>query len=151
MESAEEATGARSGYDYTEQVGYLMRRAYQRHLAIFQENAVDQLTSVQFVTLCALHDHGPSSQSDLVKATAVDQATIRGIIERLSARELIAVSRDQEDARKTILSLLPSGEALLQQMYPRAKQITETTLKPLNAAERVALLFLLKKLDCNEP
>ena len=41
-------------YRVTDQVGHLLRKAYQRHLAIFQENAVDpSLTSVQFVTLCA--------------------------------------------------------------------------------------------------
>ncbi len=65
-------------YRVTEQVGHLLRKAYQRHLAIFQDNATDpSLTSVQFVTLCALHDLGPVSQAELVKATAVDQATIR--------------------------------------------------------------------------
>src|SRR4051812_959331 len=42
-------------YVFTEQVGYLLRRAYQRHLAIFQANAGDpQITAVQFSTLCAL-------------------------------------------------------------------------------------------------
>ena len=44
-------------YDFSKQIGYLLRRAYQRHLAIFQAKASDsQLTSVQFSTLCALHD-----------------------------------------------------------------------------------------------
>jgi hypothetical protein len=73
-------------YTFSEQVGHLLRKAYQRHLAIFQQNVGDsQLTAVQFVTLCALRDHGPSSQTELVKATAVDQATIRGIVDRLKA------------------------------------------------------------------
>jgi len=89
-------------YDVTQQVGHLLRRVYQRHLSIFQDNASDpNLTSVQFVTLCALRDHGPSSQTELVKATAVDQGTIRGIIERLSARGLITTSGDEPDARSS--------------------------------------------------
>lgn len=55
-------------YDVTEQVGHLLRKAYQRHTAIFQQQACDpQLTSIQFVTLCALRDHGPSSQAELIK------------------------------------------------------------------------------------
>lgn len=82
-------------YDVTEQVGHLLRKAYQRHTAIFQQQACDpQLTSIQFVTLCALRDHGPSSQAELIKATAVDQATIRGIVDRLKARGLIQLSPD---------------------------------------------------------
>jgi DNA-binding MarR family transcriptional regulator len=88
-----------------------MRTAYQRHLAIFQENASDpNLTSVQFATLRALRDNDPSSQADLVRSTAVDQATIRGIIERLKARNLIAVSQDELDRRKVIMTLLPAGK-----------------------------------------
>ncbi len=48
-------------YDVTEQVGHLLRKAYQRHTAIFQQQACDpQLTSIQFVTLCALRDTAPA-------------------------------------------------------------------------------------------
>ncbi|MDR6294894.1 DNA-binding MarR family transcriptional regulator [Pantoea dispersa] len=75
-------------YDYTEQVGHLLRKVYQRHAAIFQQHVGDsQITAVQFITLCALRDRGPSAQNDLVRYTAVDQATIRGVVERLKARE----------------------------------------------------------------
>ena len=135
-------------YRVTEQVGHLMRKAYQRHLAIFQENASDpNLTSVQFVTLCALRDNGPSSQADLVRITAVDQATIRGIIERLKARHLIKISKDSLDGRKVIMTLLPAGEAVLQEMVPKAKLITQLTVECLNPAERVALMYLLRRLS----
>lgn len=135
------------GYRFTEQVGHLMRKAYQRHLAIFQENASDpDLTSVQFVTLCALRDNGPSSQAELVKATAIDQATIRGIIERLKARRLIQVTKDVQDGRKVIMSLLPAGEAILDDMYPRAYRISELTVANLNPAERMAFMYLLQKI-----
>lgn len=134
-------------YIVTEQVGHLMRRAYQRHLAIFQSHAEDlNLTSVQFVTLCVLRDIGACAQKDLVEATAVDQATIRGIIERLQARGLIEVTRDDDDRRKVIVSLLPAGAALVEAMVPRGHLISERTMAPLNPAERVALLFLLRKL-----
>ncbi|SFB61645.1 DNA-binding transcriptional regulator, MarR family [Rhizobium sp. NFR07] len=154
---ADERDGQEQGvaeqYKVTEQVGHLLRKAYQRHLSIFQSNANDpDLTSVQFVTLCALHDLGPSSQVELVKATSVDQATIRGIVERLKARGLIDLSRDKIDGRKVIISLLPKGEAVLQQMYPQGHIISEQTMKRLNPAERVALLFLLRKIaDEDDP
>lgn len=134
-------------YDVTQQVGHLLRRVYQRHLSIFQENAADpNLTSVQFVTLCALRDHGPSSQTELVKATAVDQGTIRGIIERLSARGLITTSGDEQDGRKIIMSLTPAAERLLEEMIPAARLISEMTMADLNPAERVALLYLLRRI-----
>lgn len=137
-----------SAYQVTEQIGHLLRKAYQRHTAIFQQNACDaQLTSIQFVTLCALRDQGPSSQAELIKATAVDQATIRGIVERLKARDLIALSPDPDDRRKVIVELTPQGHTLLAEMIPCAQQISELTMGSLNAGERIAILFLLRKMN----
>ncbi len=134
-------------YRFSDQIGYLLRRAYQRHLAIFQENASDpQLTAVQFSTLCALRDGGPLSQSELVAATAVDQATIRGIVERLKARGLIALAKDPQDARKVIIAITADGLALLDDMVPRAHRISELTVAGLNPAERAALDFVLRKI-----
>ena len=134
-------------YVFSEQIGYLMRRAYQRHLAIFQQHACDpQLTAVQLSTLCALRDNGPSSQTELVRVTGVDQATIRGIIDRLKARGLLKLSPGKDDGRKVIAELTPQGAALIAEMVPHAHAITERTLDRLNPAERVALLFLLRKL-----
>ncbi|WP_313614119.1 MarR family winged helix-turn-helix transcriptional regulator [Agrobacterium sp.] len=141
-----------SSYHVTEQVGHLLRQAYQRHLSIFQANSSDpDLTSVQFVTLCALRDLGARSQVELVKATSVDQATIRGIVERLKARGLIDLSKDKDDGRKVVISLLPKGEALLEEMYPRAYRISEETVSCLNPAERIALLYLLRKIGEEDP
>ncbi|OLP45945.1 MarR family transcriptional regulator [Rhizobium oryziradicis] len=143
----EEGKGMNAAYNVTEQVGHLLRRVYQRHLAIFQENAFDpSMTSVQFMTLCVLRDRGPSSQSELVRATAIDQGTIRGIIERLTARGLISLARDEQDGRKVIMALTPEADALLDNMVPSAQTISELTMGSLNPAERVALIYLLKRL-----
>jgi DNA-binding MarR family transcriptional regulator len=142
-----QADEARHDFDFTEQVGHLMRRTYQRHVAIFQQNISDsQLTAAQFIVLCAVRDHGSCSLSEIVKATAVDQATVRGIIERLKHRKLILVSHDPDDRRKTLVTLTGTGQALLDKTVPFVEQISEQTYGNLNPAERVALTFLLKKM-----
>ncbi len=134
-------------YDVTEQVGHLLRKAYQRHLAIFQANASDpQITSTQFVTLCALHDGGASTQSELTRITGIDQATIRGIITRLKRRGLVTDQPDGSDRRKVVIALTPRGAAVLEQMIPSARRITELTYGTLNAAERLALGLTLRKM-----
>lgn len=136
-----------SAYVFSDQIGFLLRRAYQRHLAIFQANTGDsELTSVQFSTLCALRDKGPQSQSELVKATGVDQATIRGIIERLKARRLVSLAKDSVDGRKVIVALTAAGVAMLDRMIPRAAEITELTFGSLNPGERMALVFTLRQM-----
>ncbi len=134
-------------YVFSEQIGHLLRRAYQRHLAIFQDNAAElNLTSTQFVTLCALRDNGPGPQTELIQATGIDQATIRGIVERLGKRGLVEFQTDPADRRKTIVGLTASGLALLEQMTPKALRISELTMGGLNPAERVAVAFALRKM-----
>jgi DNA-binding MarR family transcriptional regulator len=136
-----------SPYAFTEQVGHLLRKAYQRHMAIFQQNVGEsQLTAVQFITLCAVRDNGPSSLTELVALTAVDQATIRGIVERLKARELVELGHDAKDRRKLIVHLSETGRVAVEQTEPCARQISELTLSNLNPGERVAMLFLLRKM-----
>ncbi|RYY48227.1 MAG: MarR family transcriptional regulator, partial [Comamonadaceae bacterium] len=111
----------RAGYDFAGQVGHLMRRAYQRHVAIFQEVIPDsRLTGAQFSVLCALRDRGPSSLSEICKATAIDQATVRGIIERLKARGLVGTSADALDRRKVIVAVEPEGARLVEEIIPIA-------------------------------
>lgn len=138
----------RDDYDFTEQVGHLLRRAYQRHVAIFQQTIPDsQLTAGQFVVLCAIQAHTSCSLSEIARATAIDQATVRGIIERLKSRELIKVSHDARDRRKVVVLLTPAGQALIADVVPFALDISERTMRGLNPAERVALLYLLRKMS----
>ncbi|MGO4332463.1 MarR family winged helix-turn-helix transcriptional regulator [Cupriavidus sp. 2TAF22] len=143
---------AAAPYDFTEQVGHLLRRAYQRHVAIFQQTIADsQLTAAQFVVMCAVNDRGSCSLSEIVRATAIDQATVRGIIERLKARALVAVSHDANDRRKVVVTVTPGGLALIEETVPFAHRISEQTFGDLNPAERVAILYLLRKMsECDE-
>ncbi|MFF7395368.1 MarR family winged helix-turn-helix transcriptional regulator [Achromobacter sp. NPDC008082] len=135
------------GYLFSDQIGHLLRRVYQRHTALFQQYIPDsQLTAAQFVVLCSVRDNGASSLADLVKATVIDQATVRGVVDRLKQRELVQVDHDPVDRRKVVINLTPIGQALVQEMEPFAKQITESTYGNLNPAERLALDFLLTKM-----
>lgn len=134
-------------YVFSDQVGHLLRRAYQRHVAIFQQTISDaQLTAAQFVVLCAVRQSDSCSLSEIVKITAIDQATMRGIIERLKARKVIAVSHDANDKRKVLVSLTPAGEAIVNATVPAAFAVSEATFGNLNPAERVAILYLLRKM-----
>ena len=146
-EDGADAGPGEADYVFSDQIGHLLRRAYQRHLAIFQRNACDpQLTSVQFVTLCAIRDNGPISLIELVKSTAIDQATIRGIVDRLKARGLINQTSDPQDRRKVINCLTDEGRKMLEDMVPCAKRISELTMGQLNPAERLAVTHVLRKM-----
>lgn len=134
-------------YIFSDQIGHLLRRAYQRHAAIFQQTVPDsQLTAAQFVVLCAVRDGEPSLVSAVVQATAIDEASVRGIVERLKWRELLVVASDPGDGRKMTLSLTPEGRAMIEKTIPFAQQISEHTFGNLDSSQRAAIMDLLRKM-----
>lgn len=144
---ADAAQAILQGYDFSQQVGHLLRRAYQRHVAVFQQRIPDsQLTAAQFVVLCAVRERSACSLNDIVRATAIDQGTARGVVERLRSRELIEVTHDPADKRKVMIRATDAGDALVRKTVPFAQEITEATFGDLNPAERVAVLYLLQKM-----
>ena len=132
-------------YIIEDQVGYLLRRVYYHHLAIFQQRLDEtELTSVQFATLYAINKLEECSQKALVDDT--DQATIRGIIQRLKDKNFISQDPDLLDKRKVLIHITELGKEELKQAIPIAETITDLTLEALNPAERSALQFLLRKI-----
>ncbi|MFT3691016.1 MarR family winged helix-turn-helix transcriptional regulator [Paenirhodobacter sp.] len=135
------------GYQLDEQVGFLLRKANQRHQTIFAARIPGNLTSMQFSTLFRLaSEPGPVSQNALGRMVAMDAATTKGVVTRLKERGLIAMEPDPGDRRRYILSTTAEGRALLQAVVPVMQDITRETLAPLTPAERGTLVDLLKKL-----
>ncbi|PZO75124.1 MAG: MarR family transcriptional regulator [Mesorhizobium amorphae] len=132
-------------YRLEEQAGFLLRRATQRHLAIFARTVGD-LTPPQFAALCMLHREGPMAQSALGVAVAMDAATIKGVIDRLAARGLVALASDPDDRRKVMAQLTHDGMREVERLLPLAERITAETLAPLSAREAATLQRLLAKL-----
>ena len=134
-------------YRLEEQVGYWLRRAYQRHMAIFAGIMSDlDLTSMQFAALVKLHELKAVSQTELGRLTGMDRATISGVVARLKRRELVHYRPDPLDKRSRIIVLTPAGEVLLADAMQRISQVTEQTLEPIGAAERESLRVILQKM-----
>jgi DNA-binding MarR family transcriptional regulator len=136
---------ADESYHLHEQVGFILRRASQRHIAIFARHIGD-LTPPQFAALAKLVEVGEASQNQLGALVAMDAATIKGVIDRLKARGLVALSEHKEDRRRLVVSLSADGRALIEKLLPLAERITTETLAPLNARETATFLKLLAKL-----
>jgi DNA-binding MarR family transcriptional regulator len=135
------------GYVLEDQVGHLLRRAHQRHAAIFQEGMNEAgLTPTQYAALVKIKDLGQVSQNQLGRLTAMDPATIQGVTQRLLVRHLIERHPDPEDRRVTMLRLTAKGIALAERAVDSGRVITEATLKPLDSQERKMFLALLRKM-----
>ena len=133
-------------YVLEEQIGFLLRMAYQRNSAIFLDLVPGNLTTTQFSILRRIAVDGPMSQNMLGRSVAMDGATTKGVVDRLIGRGLLATRPDPEDRRRHLVSLTPEGEALITDAVRAAAQVTADTLAPLSPAEQDTLLKLLAKI-----
>ena len=123
-------------YVLDEQVGFALRQAQQRHTTIFAAEIIEDLTPTQWAALAKLRELGDCSQNHLGRLTAMDAATIKGVIDRLTARGFTTVRPDPRDGRRILVALTPTGSDLYDRAAPIAALITEKTLEPLGEDER---------------
>jgi DNA-binding MarR family transcriptional regulator len=134
------------------QVGHLLRRAHQRHAALFQAMFADALgaeaavTPMQWALLVKLDALGEATQNALGRLTAMDPATTQGVVRRLIARGLVARAADPADRRTLKLTVTPAGRAAVAAALPVAAAISEATLSVLSDDERTQFLDLLQRM-----
>lgn len=132
-------------YLLDDQIGYVLRRVTQRHLAIFSE-AIPEVTTTQFAVLARLAQMGPLSQNHLGRETAMDAATIKGVVGRLARQGLVATLPDPDDRRRLTVSLTDAGQALYRRRVADALAVSARTVAPLSPAEVELLAALLARL-----
>lgn len=131
-------------YALEDQIGYVLRKAHQRATAVFLARFGEpELTPTQWAALVKLSDTGGASQNQLGRMTAMDPATIQGVVRRLEERRLIERASDPEDRRRSMLKLTPPGEALVGRLRGDAHAVSRAILEPLSGEERQTLLRLL--------
>lgn len=145
-QTAAENDAIEDPYVLDAQIGFLLRLANQRHALIFQEHAVLDLTPTQFSAMVRLLDEGECSQNELGRRTAMDVATIKGVVDRLRGKGLVALNPDPNDKRRTTISAAGDAADMRAKLHDMGRRITEQTLAPLTRTERGTLLRLLAKL-----
>lgn len=145
MTAADQGRGLSTGdYALEDQIGYVLRKAHQRATAVFLARFGEpELTPTQWAALVKLSDTGGASQNQLGRMTAMDPATIQGVVRRLEERQLIERASDPEDRRRSMLKLTPSGDALVDRLRGEAHAVSRAILEPLSGDERQMLLRLL--------
>lgn len=133
-------------YRLDDQIGFVLRQVVQRHAGIFAAGMDNEITATQWAALAKLRERGPLSQNLLGRMIAMDAATVKGVIDRLTARGLTGTRPDPVDRRRHRVALTEAGEALVRRLVPRALRVTEDTLAPLDAEERAVLAALIARL-----
>ncbi|NNE54314.1 MAG: MarR family transcriptional regulator [Sulfitobacter sp.] len=141
---AKERTDAQR-YQLSQQVGFNLRRANQRHVAIFAKH-VEGLTPTQFAALARLYEFESLSQNKLGRLTAMDSATIKGVVERLRAKGLVSSRPDLNDQRLRLVELTEAGAATFERAEAQAQMARAETMEGLSAEEARLFEVLLGKL-----
>jgi DNA-binding MarR family transcriptional regulator len=108
---------------------------------------LEGLTQTQFASLAKLYEVGPCSQNHLGRLIYLDAATIKGVVDRLSARGLVIAANDPNDRRRRAVTLTEQGRRLTEEAIKVAAKITADTLVPLSEEEREIVSRLLNRLS----
>jgi len=133
-------------YRLEDQIGFVIRKVSQRHTAIFMQHMVEDLTTTQWAALVKVAELGTVSQNQLGRDTAMDVATVKGVVDRLTRRGFLAIGADPDDSRRNLISVTAKGKEIVAAGLPIAGQITEETLNGLTSDERLLLIELLRKI-----
>lgn len=144
--SEDPTIGADETYTLDDQIGYILRMANQRHVAIFQTHAPGGLTPTQFSALIRLVERGACSQNHLGRLTSMDVATIKGVVDRLKRKGLVLLEPDPTDGRRTIIRPSKAAMDMIDALREAGHRISQATLAPLSASEQFTLLRLLHKI-----
>lgn len=136
-----------ANFHVEDHVGFVLRRAHQRHVALFTAALAHvEITPTQFTALLKTVQARRVTQNLLGRQAAMDPATIQGVVRRLIARGLIRRSCDPLDRRTAVLEPTEAGVALITDVVACAQQAHEAALAPLSPKERADLLHLLRKI-----
>ncbi len=135
-----------SEYWLEDQIGFLLRKANQRHRVLFSEMMDPPIAPAQFAILVKLAEQGATSQNELGRMVAMDAATTKGVIDRLADQGLVETRKHPDDGRRLLVEITEPGTNLLGKTLAHAVQITEATLEPLTTAQRATLLDLLHRI-----
>ncbi len=133
-------------YKLEDQIGHILRKANQRHTGIFSNLMPAELTPTRFAAMAKLLECGSLSQNELGRLTAMDIATIKGVVDRLRQRGLVESSKDPNDARRQLITLTAQGKTVMEAALPEAVAVTEQTISALSDDEAAQLIRLLQKI-----
>ncbi len=112
--------------------------------------ALGDLTLSQFGVLETLLHLGALSQSDLCAKLLKSGGNITLVIDNLEKRGLVRRDPGPKDRRISIVSLTPSGTALIKEVFPQQLKAIQAELGALTPEEQADLGRLCKKLGKRE-
>ncbi len=86
---------------------------------IWRRGTIEDLTPTQFAVLEALHHLGPMCQRAIGDKILKSSGNITLVIDNLNKRGFVRRDQDPDDRRMEIVSLTPTGEAVIARIMPQ--------------------------------
>ena len=123
--------------------GSLVRRAQQRHVAVWLSEVSAEVTSVQYAALEILQKTPGVNQRQLGDELDVDRSTIAALVARMVRNGLTERSDDPVDKRSYVLFLTADGKKQLASLRPRVEEVERILTARLTQRECLELRRLL--------
>lgn len=123
--------------------GSLVRRAQQRHAAVWLSEVSSEITSVQYAALEILQASPGLNQRQLGDKLDVDRSTIADLVARMVRNGLVERGDDPDDKRSYVLFLTTAGKKQLAALRPRVEEVERVLTARLTAQECQELRRLL--------
>jgi MarR family transcriptional regulator, temperature-dependent positive regulator of motility len=120
-----------------------VRRAQQRHLAVWLSEVSAEVTSVQYAALVVLQQTPGVNQRQLGDELDVDRSTIADLVARMVRNGLVERTDDPADKRSYILFLTSAGKKQFAALRPRVEDVERILTAALTPQERSELRRLL--------
>jgi DNA-binding MarR family transcriptional regulator len=126
---------------------WLLSRANARSQRLLADAfAAEGIRGYHFRLLAALDQHGPSSQADLGRHTAIDRSDIVATLNDLATTGLVRRQPDPVDRRRNVVTITRRGADALERLDAVLDDVQDAVLAPLTPNERKTFTRLLAKL-----
>jgi DNA-binding MarR family transcriptional regulator len=130
-------------FDFSVNVGHLLRRAQQRVASIYAAEIGRDLSSRQFSVLVAVSQNPGLAQIDLVQMIGIDRSTLSALVERLVKRGMLTRERIATDQRADALLITSKGLAAVKKGIPGAYEVHRQVMQLRPAELRPAFVEAL--------
>jgi DNA-binding MarR family transcriptional regulator len=131
--------------NYEDCIVFLLAKAYQKAHGNFRQHLFQyELTPVQHLILEALWEEEGLSAGDIGKRLALDNATLSGILDRMTEKGWLIKVADEMDKRFIRVHLTEKAKTLRLTLLSERQKANEEILKGLSLEEKVLLKRLLK-------
>jgi DNA-binding MarR family transcriptional regulator len=129
-----------------EHAGFLVRRMWQIHVAMFlQETKGSGMTPVQFSILLVLEDEPDLEQVELAYRVGLDRSNLSEIVTRMVRGGLVRCSPGQQDRRAKVARLTAKGQQTIRKLLNRVNRSHARLLEDLSSSKRAQFVKMMKK------